>query len=162
MWGYAHCHWANPSCPGPGGLKSSVWKICKIATPCPPGSHIQVILGLHGGNTCRQAWRVLRGWRGSAGGSQSPGRPSQSPSLMGGGAGDKDLTHREAQPLKAELVKGKEGVGGIVPGLVGTSSCPLQHIGPGIWMVLVLVGTGAFPGFCSYNTFRSCGYSLRS
>lgn len=54
-WGYAHCHWVNLSCPGPGGLKSPVWKICKIATPCPLGSHIQVIPGLHGGNMCRQA-----------------------------------------------------------------------------------------------------------
>ena len=46
--------------------------------PVPPGLHTQVILGLHGGNKCRQGGRVLRDRRSPASGSQSPGRPSQS------------------------------------------------------------------------------------
>lgn len=36
----------------------------------------------------------------------------------------KDRTHRQAQPLKAELVKGREGACGIVPGLVGNQHVP--------------------------------------
>lgn len=36
----------------------------------------------------------------------------------------KDLTHREAQPLRAELVKGREEAGGLAPGLVGNQHTP--------------------------------------
>lgn len=36
----------------------------------------------------------------------------------------KDLTHREAQPPKAESAKRRDGAGGVVPGLAGNQHMP--------------------------------------
>lgn len=57
----------------------------------------------------------------------------------------KDLTHKEARPLKAELVKGRDRTGGVVPGLVGNQHTPIPA-DPG--QVEVQVGTGDSTGFC--------------
>lgn len=123
-WGYAHCHWATPSCPGPGGLKSPVWKICKIALPCPLGSHIQVILGLHGGNYVQAEMK----------GQEELGcrvtKPWQTQPITFFSWLSKDLTHREDWP-PYELVKGRDGAGRVVLGLTGTSTCPPSRSGQG-------------------------------
>lgn len=77
----------------------------------------------------------------------------------------KDLTHREAQPLEAELVQGGRcGVGRWDSSRSGGEAAQAHssRSRPGIWMVSVQVGTGASPGFCSHNTLSSHSCPLRS
>lgn len=119
--GYARCHWATPSCPGPGGLKSPVGKICKIATPCPAGSHIQI-------NYSGVAWGqyVQAGMNGSERPEEPCRRvtkPWQTQPITFFSWLTKALTHGEAQTTKLHLKSG-DGAGGVVPRPVGNQRTP--------------------------------------
>ena len=70
---------------------------------------------------------MLAGVKGSEG-LEEPGmrvtKPGQTQPITFFSWLSKGLTHREARPLRAELVKGRDGAGGVVLGSQGTSTCP--------------------------------------